>query len=278
MQSLAENLEPSVPAEEIAAAETAEVKEPPVVEEKKEEVQPEKLVRLEALHEERGKRKELAKQVEQLRRQQEQERAVLNDRLQQLYAMQQPQPQIDPNDPIAVHDHALRSQQQQLAEIQQNQQWIHAQRQQQEQEGQLVNWARMQALEYSKEKPDFNDAYKHVANQRAAMIAASGVAPEEAMQRLRNDELWFYYEAQRQGKDPAEALYQLAQSMGYRGKGGEQKMQTLQKGVEASKSLGSGGAVSGNPTPEQIANMSDDEFAEFKAGLGKKNKRMSDAL
>src|SRR5690348_17131472 len=72
----------------------AEVEKP---QEKKEEVQPEKLVRLEALHEERSKRKELARQLEAEKKARADFEANVNQRLSQLYQPSQP----DPNDPLA---------------------------------------------------------------------------------------------------------------------------------------------------------------------------------
>lgn len=277
MQNPAENLDPPQEQVEVTADPVTVAAETPEVD-KPQEVQPEKLVRLEALHEERSKRKELAKKVESLERQQASERAVLNDRLQQLYAMQQPQPQVDLNDPIAVHDHALRMQGQELAQYRQERQQNYQVQMQHQQTQQLVNWARSEASTFAKETPDFQDAYQHVAKQRLAMIQATGVPAEEAQQRLANDEIWVYSEAYRTGRNPAEVIYEMAKNTGYKGKAGEQKMTALQNGVKASANLGPGGASSENPTPEQIANMSEEAFATFKASLKKKGKSLSDAL
>lgn len=288
--NLAQDLEPSVPQEEIAAAEAAipetpetpqqaadtpaaEVKDKPA-----DEPAPEKLVRLEALHEERTKRKRIQAELEQTRQQQ----AVLADRLNQLYQAQQPQPQIPDasQDPLANHDARLAQQEQRAQWLIQQEQnrALHAQHEQQRQ--QVVGWYSSQAAEFAKETPDFGGAYEHMKKLRAVELQAMGYNAMEAHQVLQNDEMAIVGRAYQTGQNPAEIIYRMAQATGYKkaAASAEQKMKTLQKGVEASKTLGAGGASAGNPTPEQIANMSESEFAELKEKLAKKGQRMSDVL
>ncbi len=290
--NLAQDLEPAVPQEEIAAGEPApEAQEAPqqapeapaadAKEVKADEPKEEKLVRLEALHEERKKRQQLKSENEQLR----QHQAVLADRLNQLYQAQQPRQQVPDAsvDPLANHEARLAQQEQRaqwLAEQEQNraQQAQHAQQRQQ-----VVNWYGSQAAEFAKETPDFGGAYEHMKQLRGAELMAMGYNALEARQVLENDELAVVAKAYQAGENPAAVIYRMAQATGYK-KGAkapvaaEEKMKTLQKGVEASKTLGAGGASAGNPTPEQLANMSDSEFSEFKEKLAKKGQRMSDVL
>lgn len=278
MSDLAESLEPSVPQAEIdaAAAELPKTDEAQAEPEKKEEVQPEKLVRLEALHEERGKRKKLAEEVAQLRASQAQRDALLEQRFQQLYQQAQPQNQVDPNDPIAVQKQELEQHRAYLQQLDQQRQYEAAQRQQNVQVQQLVGWAHGQVEEFKKEAPDFDDAYRHVIGMRQNMLKAMGLPQDQLRAALERDELWVYSEAARTGRNPGEIVYDMAKQTGFTGKASEQKMETLQKGVQASKGLGAGGVSGGRPTPEQIAGMSESEFEAFKKSL--KGKPLSGAL
>ena len=107
-----------------------------------------------------------------------------------------------------------------------------------------------------------------------------GLSAEQVSTTLRNDELWLIHNAHQTEQNPGEIIYRMAKNTGFQKKSEvtpEKKIETLQKGAEASKGLAAGSGSSA-PTPEQIAAMSDDEFATFKAGLQKKGKRLSDVL
>jgi hypothetical protein len=284
-KELAESLEPSVTEEEIKQAESeapveAATEEKPAEAPKAEEVQPEKLVRLEALHEERTKRKELARQLESEKRERAAFEARMNERVSQLAQINAPQPQLpDPNDPLAVHQHQIQEQGRVLQQLAYARQQEAAQQQQYARTADLINWAKSEAQEFAKEQADFGEAYKHVAINRVNQLKAMGLSPDEVQNALARDELWVYEHARASGKNPGQIIYEMANNTGYKPKGtsGAEKIETLQKGVAASKSLNSG-APSNNPTAEQIANMSDAEFADLKAKLKKQGKRVSDIL
>lgn len=248
---------------------------------KVEEEKKEALVPHGALHEERERRKKYQQEVEQEKRARDQERAVFNDRLAQLYQVTQGQKQQenlpDPNDPVAVHDHAIRQQQEQIHRVTQRLQWEDAQRAQQQNQQQLVNWASAKASEFIAETPDYQDAYKHMVSLRANEYKAMGMGPQDVQRAIINDEMNVSAHAYQTGKNPAEIIYAMAKSTGYAGKQaqGEQKIDALNKGAQASKAL-SNGASSGAPTAEQIAAMSDEDFAKFKTSL--KGKPLSEAL
>ena len=290
--ALTADLEPEVPAEEIEAAEQP-TEETPVVEEKVEkpaaekpvEQEKEKFVPHQALHEERQRRKELQRETDQLK----QNQAVLNDRFQQLWQVVQPQQQApqfrdpktdtDPMEALA-HNQAILAQQAQ--EAAQHRQQNEQRNQIQEHARRLTGWASAKAQEYAQENPDFPEAYNHIRMVRANELMALGLSGEELLHRLRGEELSVFYEAHQKGKNPAEIAFNMAKAAGWQPKKKEatpeQKIENLQKGTQASKSLGTGGAPSGNPTAEQIAAMSDDEFAELKAKLASKGKRLSDIV
>lgn len=291
MKNLAQEMEPPVPQEEIEAADTpveaaepeAKAEEP---KEEKQEAEQVKVVPHQALHEERQRRKEAQAEIARLRQEQAQRDAILSERLNQLYQASQPQPQLrDPQqdpDPLAAMAHNQQLTLQQLADLQKRVATEDWQRQQAQAAQQLVGWAQQQAVEFKAEKPDFDQAYNHVKSIRMGELQAMNLSPQQIAQTLYQDEMWVLQHAAQSGKNPAEILYNMAERTGYKLKQeqapAEQKMETLQKGTQAAKTLGSGGAPAGTPTPEQIANMNDEEFEKLKADLRAKGKRISDII
>lgn len=289
-KELAESLEPPVPESEIAAEtpeqETPEAEAKPPEEPKAEEPKQEKVVPLAALHEERQRRKELQAEIQRERQERAAKEAVIQDRLNQMWQAQNPGPQFrDPEkdpDPLAALAHNQQLTVRQMQEFQQQRQVEEAQKRQAQQTQQLVEWARFQAGEFVKEAPDFGDAYTHLLNVRRGELEAMGMQPHEVKATLEENELWIYHSAAQRGGNPADMIYKMAKAAGYTGKkepapdANEQKLATLQKGVAASKTLASP-AANGKPTAEQIANMTDEEFAEFKKTL-KRGQTLSDVL
>jgi hypothetical protein len=292
MSDLATALEPEVPKEEIEAAnaelpnegEEAEVKAEEKQEAKQEEEKA-KFVPHQALHEERERRKALAAELAQTK----QQMAVFNDRLQQLYQVKQqenaPQfrnPETDP-DPLQAMQHNMallarqndEMRQAMMARGQQEQQSA----QQAHQAQQLIEWGQANAAEFKQQAPDWDDAYAHIRTVRAKELQAMGYRGANLENALKNDEFGVLVQSYQQGRNPAEMVYALAQAAGYAKKAsGEQKIEQIQKGQGASKTLGNGSGGSGMPTPEQIAAMSEDDFAAFKSKLAKQGKSISDVL
>ena len=96
---------------------------------------------------------------------------------------------------------------------------------------------------------------------------ALGMEKSEAIQTMLNEEYQLAYEAMQRGKSPAQAAYDIAKAYGWQKKvekpPQQEKIETLQKGVKAASSLGSGGTPTGKVTVDAVASMSDDEFADF---------------
>lgn len=293
--NLAESLDPPVPEEEIAAAaEQPAAEEKPVVEEKAEKQdKPEDdkkhtLVSHAALHAERERRKEIETQLRLERQERQRNEAIVADRLKQLYEAhqqgQQPQAPDEATDPLGAALHGQKLTQQQLRQLQERVAQEDWQRQQAANQQQFVTWAASQAEEFRKETPDFDDAYKHVREFRLGELEAMGLNRQQIAQTLYNDEMWIFQHAAQAGKNPAQLVYAMAQRTGYKPGAKEEadknkeKIETLQKGLEASKTLGNGGAQAGWPTPEQIANMPEDQFDALKAKLKKQGKVLSDIL
>lgn len=292
MASLLEELEPEVPQEEIAAAEqqpepeqqSQESAEEPQEAQKDERDAKGKLVPLAALHEERQKRKELQAQFQQDRITRERQNAVLQARLDQLFQAAQPQPQMPgPEDPAGQLQYGLNQTQQELAQLR-NYVAQDAQRKAQEaQTANLVGWYRSQAVEFQEKNDDFGGAYEHMRNLRVSELKAMGLNPAQVEHTLTQDELQIAWLAAQRGQNPAEIIYNMATSTGYRKQAKQeadpaQKMETLQRGVQASKTLGTSGGVTMKPTPQQIAEMPEEEFEKLLEDARKKGKRLSDML
>lgn len=282
-------LEPDVPQDEIDAAAVETPTEQPEAKAEPEQQKPQTMVPHQALHEERERRKTAEREARQVREEAARRDAVLQDRLNQLYAVQNPPPQYrDPNsdsDPLQAIQHNENLTRQQLQELQQERQNEAARQHYAQQEAQLVGWAQSEAARFKSEHPEFDGAYKHMVSRRAGELQAMGWAPQQVAKILRRDEMWVYQSAAQSGQNPAELIYRMAKNTGWNPEApkaapvaGEQKIEQLNKGMQASKTLAQGGGQAGKPTAEQLAAMSDEEFAEFKASQDKRGMRMSDAL
>ena len=294
-KELAQELEPEVPQEEIdhATEDTPpveDVEETPA--EPKAEEKPlskEEEVRRNlnaAVKEERQRRKDLEAKLRQREVEQAQQNAVLQDRLNQLWAAQNPQqgpqlrdPKSDP-DPIDALRHNQEITQRAMQELHYRQQTEEAQKRQAEQFTRMAGWARGQVEDFRKENADYDHAYTHMRNLRAKEFEAMGMQQQQILQSLEQDEIWIIQSAAQQGKNPAELIYNMAKNTGYNKAApqveGEKKIEALQNGVKASGDLK--GSAPGKPTAEQIANMSDEEFEALKANLKKQGKRVSDVI
>jgi hypothetical protein len=124
--------------------------------------------------------------------------------------------------------------------------------------------------DFEADTPDFKAAYNFILNSRAAELKAIGYdTPEALHQALIADEFAIAQMAFEKGKSPAEMLYNLANQRGYKkevadpnkGKAAE-KLETIERGQAANKSLSNAGGSSGDPemTAEALIAMPADEF------------------
>lgn len=205
------------------------------------------------------------------------ERAERLERTFQQIVQRQNQPPA-PQAPDFDQDPAgyLKHQQEQLAERQKQydemmrQQYHNAQAQHEEQR--FVSAYAQVAQEYVKEQPDFGEAYKYLYESRVAELTAMGYPPDQAAVITRNDEKMLVGNAFQNNINPAEKLYEIARMRGY--KGAQQpdpaeKMQSLQKGTQAARSLSSvqGKGAAGALTLDALSQIEDP--AEFDAAWNK---------
>lgn len=227
-----------------------------------------------ALTEERKKRQEL-----------ERNQNLLAERYSQIVqTLQQPKREIPPEDVDPLVNHGAR-----IAEAEKKQQQIlqsmqEEQRRQQAQQQEMAFRTHVSSLEaeFARSTPDYGDAFKFMVGRRVKELEAAGYAQHQIAQIVDQNAMMISWDAIQNGKNPAEVLYQMAVNTGYAKQApkpaAQEKIETLQKGAQASKALGNGAAPAGLPTMEQIADMDEEEFARFKADLGKKGLSMQDVM
>jgi hypothetical protein len=135
----------------------------------------------------------------------------------------------------------------------------------------FVDKYRADADAFEATNPDFKTAYNFLLNSRAAELRAIGYdTPQALHQALIADEMATAQMAFEKGKSPAEMLYNLANQRGYKkeaaadptkGKAAE-KLETIERGQQANKSLSNAAGSSGDPdmTAEALIAMPADEF------------------
>lgn len=126
---------------------------------------------------------------------------------------------------------------------------------------------RAQADEYSAQVTDFGDAYNFLSASRIKEYEISGLSPKDANDYLRRDELEIVAKAMQDGVNPAQRIYEIAQARGYTKDGdlaptsAQAKLDTIEKGQEAAKSLTGGGKPTGAPmTLEELSNLEGEDF------------------
>jgi hypothetical protein len=209
-----------------------------------------------ALHEERSRRKEAERRAQEM----EQRFSQLIERMGQ--PQQPPKPDVD-TDPVGV----VKTHEQELADLRK---W----REQQEQAAQQQNQYRAfttryqaSAQEFSRENPDFMNAYQYWVQSVGEELREAGFVENEIAQQLLQIEGNIAAKAFQEDINPAQRIYNIAKRRGYSSKPkaeeqkAEEKIATLQKGANAARSLS---AASGNQSPpltlEALAEMDDDDF------------------
>lgn len=245
------------------------------------------------LMEEKRARQALEKELSEIRekftRGDERLRMIMEAQQAQQARQQAPEQELSPPDP---HTDPIRA-------IEWQQQQIEAQRQWQEQQlnaqreaaviAQLDNGYRQAWGQFANNKPDAMNAYKHFVDVTSAYLEMQGIPQAKIDEMVANEERKIAYQAFQRGVNPAEIIYEKAQIMGYRNvpaqaeqpadnsivKKAEEDVVRRQKAASASKSMSSaGGSRGGNlPSIEELANMSEDEFAEFRAKVGERQFR-----
>lgn len=151
----------------------------------------------------------------------------------------------------------------------------------------FVDNYRADAASFEVKTPDFKPAYDFLLNSRAAELKAIGYdTPESLHAALLADEMAIAQMAFEKGKSPSQMLYDLSVQRGYKkaaptqaeidGGKAAQKLDTIERGQAANKSLSNAGGSAGDQdvTGEQLAAMSLEEFEAWSEKNPAKAKRL----
>lgn len=245
--------------------ESAQEVDPPSSEQPAEEPEKEKTVPYGALHEERMRRKEAAEETAAMR----ERMARMEERFQQVVQKQEAAPEIvsfeeDPAEHLRQKGEMLERKQAEIAE--QTRLATEAQQAQQQQNA-VVNQYHASAAQYAQTNEHFPAAYQHLVQGRIAEYKAAGHTDAEAVQFVQQDELAIAQKAFQDGVNPAERIYALAETRGFKPEAtkesGAEEIDRIEKGQKASRSLSNGRGKAEPPaTLEALAEMDDDEFDE----------------
>lgn len=219
----------------------------------------EKVVPLAALHEERQKRKELQQQM-----QQDRERIL---RMEQVFQrMQQPEKETDPVKQLSEKTEKLEQKLTEQERGQEYQRYIQS----------LVTKYQASAEAFSKEQPDFGNAYKFLISQRQEEYVAAGYTREQAKQFVEQDEIAIVDKAYKDEVNPGERIYNIAKSRGYQKEVPKEKeektVEQIEKGLQANKTLSNAsGKTQTTMTLESLLELEGAEFDKAWEKLVTKN-------
>lgn len=188
---------------------------------------------------------------------------ALNAKVTKLTAVPPPDPQTDPIGHVLhkINELALKvegASDKQTQTLEQNTQ--------RDQFTAFANKIDAAVADFTKTHTDYQDAYAFVRASREKQLVMVGYSPDEAKQKVGQEELEIVDRAFRANKNPAESAYILAQQLGYKPKVAaappENKLEAIQKGMHATQGIErSGGKPSGSP--DVTSSMTDDEMNDL---------------
>lgn len=230
--------------------------------EQQEQAPQQKVVPLAALHEERREKKELKEKIRLMEERFGQLTQVVTQRLQPPQQQEPELPDINA-DPVAHFRAKTEMLERQLQQLAQPVQQLRQQTQADQQMQALQAHVSQQEARFAQETPDYADALAHVKRTSFAGIKALGYNDQQAMALMHQEFAKLSHRVASSGGDVAEHVYQMALANGYTPKQSQQeKLQSLQNGVKAAKSLSGGGGAGTKVSLAALAEMPADEFAK----------------
>lgn len=195
--------------------------------------------------------------------------AQLSEKLTTPPAEAEPVPPDPTTQPYEALLHEMAELKKALAAQQQQTQQQTQMTQQQQQFMEFKTQINSAKAEFTKSAPDFDAAYAHLRAQRAADLADVGVPQEQIAQALLQDELAVAQNAVRQGKNPAQVIYNMAKRYGYSPKAvaptPQEKVAQLAAGQQAAAAPQRGAPVAELPTAASLKDASDADLARVAA-------------
>lgn len=265
--------EPEPPVEQPKADEPGPPEEKPS-EEPPEGEDEHKQVPYAALAEERRKRQERDRQIEELTGKVGKMESVFA-RLQDATKPEEPK-EAPPPDPREKPLDAIEYLNRKVSEAEAREKQTAAQRAEAEQNAkawqEFTNKLDSIEAEFAKDAPDYFDAVAFAKQARADELAMFGYTAQQAQEMAMRDAVQLANLSMRNNRNPAEVFYNYAQKRGYQrraaGNGNGTEILTdadRQAMLERTRSLGGmpGSAPRNKMTLEQIADLPDDEFAKY---------------
>lgn len=255
------NVDPNGQADAGAADQQQGEADKPAVQQ--EEAKP-KVVPLEALHEERNRRKELDRKFRDM----ELENARFRERFAILEKASQAKPEAAP-DPEQDFIGAVRHQGETIQQLNKRLEERDAADLQAVQRAGLVRQYASATAEFEQTTPDFRPAYSHLLQSRAKELQLLGYGPAEVQEAIQAEELQIATLAFQRGMNPGEIIYSLARERGYVRKddraaaeAAAAKLDNIERGQQANKSLSNAGGSNGDVemTAERLLAMPLHEF------------------
>jgi len=223
-----------------------------------EAVEEDRRVPLKALQEERAKR------VEYERKLQDYERRMAE--LEQRSRAPEPEAAPDPDpetDPIG----ALKAAKEQLRRMSEE-------TQRQQYEAQLNTVAYNAAVQFAQTAPDYRDAYQYALKSRAQELAILGADQNAIPEIIKREEMSLIDTAVRTGRNPAQAIYEFAKARGYAQQAPapvaaaapvapDPALQQAKKAVAASASAGGAPASKGEISDAEAVNLKGAAFDAY---------------
>ncbi|MBR1219427.1 hypothetical protein JQ557_15595 [Bradyrhizobium sp. U87765 SZCCT0131] len=238
------------------------------------EPQQERVVPLAALHEERGRRRDLDRQNRDLQQQVAELRGKFSiiDRL--ASQPQQREPTVE-DDIFGV----VRNTSSAVSDIRRRLDAADQEKQEVAWRDDLVRAYQIDAAQFESRTPDFKAAYNHLLQSRAQELVALGYDdPQAVHQALLADEFAVAQMALQSRRSPAEVIYNLARQRGYsKGAGSAQgRLDTIARGQAAGKSFAGagGGGADSEMSAEALLRMPMDEFEAWCAKNPARAKRI----
>lgn len=233
--------------------------------------EPQKLVPLGALHEERQKRKnaeQSARQQQEQFRQLQAQQVEMMRYLQSLAPQPPPVPSFD-QDPLTNIGASVQRTNAEVQDLRRQMSQDAYDRQQAQANQQFVSTVNMSEAQFAKQAPDYFDAVTFARQKKAAEYESVGMTEREAWDRVDWEASQLAAMALQRGESPAEVGYRLAKAIGYQGKanGGDAqaRLNMQQAGRAAATPSGSAGTGS-RLSLDALAKMSGDEFLKATSG------------
>jgi len=210
----------------------------------------------EALHEQREHNKRLQEDLRSLREKAEKQEATFQKFLNAVNEKPPPDPATDP---LGHFEYQNKSLTKQLGEVTEKLGKFEKTQTEQGQVQRVIETISSHEQDFRTQNPDYDAAVTFLKSERREEMKEFGVPLGQIDAVLSQEILAFANAALAQGKNPAQAAYNMAKRRGYKPKASAPNLETIAKGMEASKTIDSGGGAAGI-TLNDLSKLPDDQL------------------